>query len=197
MVLRVGMPEPSFHVTDPRVLRALAHPLRQRLIWRLSVRNYGARHRPRQDHRRTREARSAITCEHSPASGIVEEAPELARDTRDRVWRMAHPGGSLRRSGLAGGRHARRGAARLDPRHSCTSESPAGRERGPQRIPRSRPAHQGRGAEHVPGDRRDPRALAPPWRREGRGRSRHREGPRSPPHRAARGKSLCALAEAP
>jgi len=74
------------------MLRALAHPLRQRIIWELAVRT---------------SARAADLAEimSEPANavsyhmralgkaGILEEAPELARDSRDRVWRMAHPEG--------------------------------------------------------------------------------------------------------
>jgi DNA-binding transcriptional ArsR family regulator len=86
------MSEPSFRVTDPVTLRALAHPFRQRLIWELSVR---------------RSARAADLAEITgqPANSVsfhlrslakanlVVEAPELARDHRDRVWKLAHPEG--------------------------------------------------------------------------------------------------------
>jgi DNA-binding transcriptional ArsR family regulator len=84
--------EPSFQVTDPGTLRALAHPLRQRIIWELSVRKYG-------------RAADLATIMGGPANsisyhlralakaGLVEEAPEFAHDSRDRVWRMAHPEG--------------------------------------------------------------------------------------------------------
>lgn len=86
------MPEQSYHVTDPATLRALAHPLRQRIIWELAVRESA----------RAADLASIID---EPANvvsyhlralakvGILEEAPELARDTRDRVWRMAHQEG--------------------------------------------------------------------------------------------------------
>lgn len=86
------MVEPSFHITDPATLRALAHPLRQRIIWELSVRQYG------------RAADLAAILD-EPANSVsyhlralakaamVEEAPEFARDSRDRVWRMSHPEG--------------------------------------------------------------------------------------------------------
>jgi DNA-binding transcriptional ArsR family regulator len=84
--------EPSFHVTDSRTLRALAHPIRQRIVWELSVRKYG-------------RAADLATIIGEPANtvsyhlraladaGMIEEAPEFARDTRDRVWRMVHPEG--------------------------------------------------------------------------------------------------------
>jgi DNA-binding transcriptional ArsR family regulator len=88
----------SFHVTDPAVLRALAHPLRQRLIWELSVRNYGRA----TDLAKVIEVPANTISYHLRALakvGIVEEAPEFARDTRDRVWRMAHPEGLYAEAG--------------------------------------------------------------------------------------------------
>jgi DNA-binding transcriptional ArsR family regulator len=84
--------EQSFHITDTAALRALAHPIRQRIIWELSVRKYG-------------RAADLATIMNEPANsisyhlralgkaGMVEEAPEHARDSRDRVWRIAHPEG--------------------------------------------------------------------------------------------------------
>ena len=92
------MVEPSFQVTDPGTLRALAHPLRQRIIWELSVRKYG-------------RAADLATIMGEPANsisyhlralakaGMVEEAAEFARDSRDRVWRMSHPEGLYAEAG--------------------------------------------------------------------------------------------------
>ncbi|HEX4442800.1 MAG TPA: helix-turn-helix domain-containing protein [Galbitalea sp.] len=86
------MVEESFRITDPGMLRAFAHPLRQRIIWELSVRKYG-------------RAADLAAILGEPANSIsyhlralakatiVEEAPEFAHDSRDRVWRMAHPEG--------------------------------------------------------------------------------------------------------
>ena len=83
------MVEESFHVTDPVMLRALAHPFRQRILWELSVRSYG-------------RAADLAEAMHAPANtlsyhlrelakaGMVETAPEYARDSRDRVWRLSH-----------------------------------------------------------------------------------------------------------
>lgn len=86
------MVEPSFQVTDPGTLRALAHPFRQRIIWELSVRKYGRA----ADLAAIMEEPANSISYHLRAlakAGIVEEAPEFAHDSRDRVWRMAHPEG--------------------------------------------------------------------------------------------------------
>lgn len=86
------MVQESYRVTDPATLRALAHPLRQRIIVELTVR---------------RSARAADLAEvigepanivsyHMRALGkakLLVEAPELAKDSRDRVWMLAHPEG--------------------------------------------------------------------------------------------------------
>lgn len=74
------------HITDPETLRAMAHPLRQRVLVELNVR----------EHARAADLAKALD---EPANSIsfhlrvlarhrfIEEAPELARDKRDRVWR--------------------------------------------------------------------------------------------------------------
>lgn len=86
------MPEQSYTMTDPAMLRAFAHPMRQRILWELAVRTH---------------ARAADLAEiiGEPANslsfhlrtlakaGLIEEAPEHARDSRDRVWRMAYAEG--------------------------------------------------------------------------------------------------------
>lgn len=76
------------HVTDPAVLRALSHPLRQRILAELSV----------VEHARAADLADTLG---EPANsisfhlrvlaraGIVTEAPEHARDRRDRVWKQA------------------------------------------------------------------------------------------------------------
>lgn len=75
-----------FHVTDPETLRAMAHPLRQRIMVEINVR----------EHARAADLAKALGV---PANAIsfhlrvlakhrfIEEAPDLARDKRDRVWR--------------------------------------------------------------------------------------------------------------
>lgn len=78
--------EPLFHITDPETLRAMAHPLRQRIMVELNVR----------EHARAADLARTLGV---PANSIsfhlrvlakhrfIEEAPELAHDKRDRVWR--------------------------------------------------------------------------------------------------------------
>ncbi|GAB3614107.1 helix-turn-helix domain-containing protein [Humibacter ginsengisoli] len=82
------MVEKSHAVTDPVMLRALAHPLRQRIIWELAAR----------DHLRAADL-ARITAEPANSlsfhlrtlakAGLIKEVPEKARDGRDRVWTMA------------------------------------------------------------------------------------------------------------
>lgn len=83
----VDTPDPEIRqVTDSRVLAAMAHPLRRRLLNVLKV-----------DGPSTASALSARTGQavgnvsHHlralAAAGLIEEAPELARDRRERWWR--------------------------------------------------------------------------------------------------------------
>lgn len=76
------------HVTDTAVLRALSHPLRQRILGELEV----------VEHARAADLADALSEPANTVSfhlrvlakaGIIEEAPELARDRRDRVWRQS------------------------------------------------------------------------------------------------------------
>ncbi len=79
------------HVTEARVLKALAHPLRRRLLDLLKVdgpATVGALAS------RTGEAVGNVS-HHLRVlgeSGLVEVAPELARDRRERWWRLVSPG---------------------------------------------------------------------------------------------------------
>lgn len=89
----------SHRVTDSATLRALAHPLRQRILIELSV-------------RRSLRATDLAEIIGEPANaisyhlrslakaGLLVEAPELARDSRDRVWTLAHPEGVYVAPGL-------------------------------------------------------------------------------------------------
>ena len=79
-------------VHDPRVLRAIAHPVRNRILDELGA---------------TGPMRAADIAQalHVPANqasfhlrqlakyGLVVEAPEEARDGRDRVWKLSHESG--------------------------------------------------------------------------------------------------------
>lgn len=75
----------TFHVQDPTALRAVAHPMRQRILTELAALG----------HARAADLAQAIG---EPANsisfhlrvlakaGMIAEAPEHARDRRDRVW---------------------------------------------------------------------------------------------------------------
>ncbi|MDQ3431207.1 MAG: helix-turn-helix domain-containing protein [Actinomycetota bacterium] len=79
----------SIHLTDPRAMRALAHPTRLRILGELRV---------------SGPQSVGMLCDlidEAPGSvsyhlgtlaayAFVEEAPELARDRRERWWRAAH-----------------------------------------------------------------------------------------------------------
>lgn len=80
---------PAVHLTDPRAMRALAHPTRLRLLGELRVRGPQS---------------VGMLCDivdEAPGSvsyhlgklasyGLVVEAPDSARDRRERWWRAAH-----------------------------------------------------------------------------------------------------------
>ncbi|WP_207939174.1 ArsR/SmtB family transcription factor [Actinomadura darangshiensis] len=77
-------------VTDSRVLAAMAHPLRRRLMDALKV--YGpATASALAD--RTDQAVANIShhLKVLGAAGLIAEAPELARDRRERWWRLVAP----------------------------------------------------------------------------------------------------------
>src|SRR5215208_4945054 len=79
-------------VQDPRVLRAIAHPTRQRVLGELVAAG----------HLRAADVADVLGIPANQASfhlrqlakyGLVEPAPELARDGRDRVWKPVHEHG--------------------------------------------------------------------------------------------------------
>ena len=79
-------------VEDPRILRAIAHPVRNRILGELSAAG----------HLRAADVAEVLDIPANQASfhlrqlakyGLVELAPELARDGRDRVWRPVHQHG--------------------------------------------------------------------------------------------------------
>jgi DNA-binding transcriptional ArsR family regulator len=83
---------PPLQVRDPAMLRAFAHPIRQRILRELAVRNHA------------RAADLAVWLG-EPANtlsfhlrtlakaGLVREVAEKARDRRDRVWELVSQGG--------------------------------------------------------------------------------------------------------
>ncbi len=79
-------------VHDPRVLRAIAHPVRNRILTELSAGGP----------MRAADIAQELGIPANQASfhlrqlakyGLIEEAPEAARDQRDRVWKAAGEGG--------------------------------------------------------------------------------------------------------
>lgn len=85
------MPEPQ-HLSDPRVLRALAHPVRGRILDEIEATG------PVRAADIARELdipanQASFHLRQLAKYGLVEEAPEEARDKRDRVWRSAVPSG--------------------------------------------------------------------------------------------------------
>lgn len=85
-------PEDFQRISDPRVLRAIAHPTRERVLAEL----YAA------GPMRAADIAEAIGIPANQASfhlrqlakyGLIAEAPELARDGRDRVWKPVNEHG--------------------------------------------------------------------------------------------------------
>lgn len=77
---------------DPQVLRAISHPVRNRILDELTA----------QGSMRAADVARELAIPANQASfhlrqlakyGLVEEDPAAARDKRDRVWRVAHEGG--------------------------------------------------------------------------------------------------------
>lgn len=87
-----------FEVTDVAMLRAMAHPLRQQILAELVTRGHA-------------RASDLVEPLEQPANsisfhlrtlakaGLIVEAPELARDKRDRVWKPLSPDGYLSSEG--------------------------------------------------------------------------------------------------
>jgi DNA-binding transcriptional ArsR family regulator len=85
------MAEPE-NLSDPRVLRALAHPVRGRILDEIEATG------PVRAADIARELgipanQASFHLRQLAKYGLVEEAPEEARDKRDRVWRSATPSG--------------------------------------------------------------------------------------------------------
>ncbi len=77
---------------DPRVLRAIAHPTRNRVLHELSA---GGSLRAADVARRLDipANQASFHLRQLAKYGLVEEDPEAARDKRDRVWRLSDPDG--------------------------------------------------------------------------------------------------------
>src|SRR6476469_2363058 len=79
-------------MTDVRMLRGIAHPMRNRILEELSA--GGPMRAADVAERLGVPANQASFHLRSLAKyGLVEEAPALARDGRDRVWRVVHEEG--------------------------------------------------------------------------------------------------------
>jgi DNA-binding transcriptional ArsR family regulator len=105
------MSRPVVRITDARVLRALAHPLREELYYALAARGSA----------RAADLARELDIPANQVSfhlrimakyGFIEEAPELARDRRDRVWRPASEYGFDIDDKLAGAEGTRAAARR-------------------------------------------------------------------------------------
>lgn len=86
------MPDRPTAVHDPSVLRAIAHPVRNRILSELAA----------QGPLRAADVAADLDIPANQASfhlrqlakyGLVEEDPGAARDRRDRVWKLTSPGG--------------------------------------------------------------------------------------------------------
>jgi len=83
---------------DPRVLRAIAHPTRNRILSELSA----AGSLRAADIARLLDVpanQASFHLRQLAKYGLVEEAPDEARDRRDRVWRLADADGISLRTG--------------------------------------------------------------------------------------------------
>ena len=76
----------TFHVQDPAALRAIAHPLRQRILMELAVLGHA---RAADLALATGEPANSVSFHLRvlARAGMIVEAPEHARDRRDRVWK--------------------------------------------------------------------------------------------------------------
>jgi predicted ArsR family transcriptional regulator len=99
------MPDPTVrppeHVHDPRILRAIAHPVRNRILGEL----YAAGPSRAADLARDLGIpanQASFHLRQLAKYGLVEEAPEEARDRRDRVWKLVHESGVTIETGAMG-----------------------------------------------------------------------------------------------
>jgi DNA-binding transcriptional ArsR family regulator len=96
-VRKLGRLRPVAKYDDPRILRAIAHPARRRILSEL----YAGGSLRAADVARTLDIpanQASFHLRQLAKYGLVEEAPDEARDKRDRVWRMADDEGISFRS---------------------------------------------------------------------------------------------------
>jgi DNA-binding transcriptional ArsR family regulator len=81
-----GTKPDSFVIDDPATLRAIAHPIRQQILSALGVSEFA---RAADLAQLLGEPANSISfhLRTLAKAGLIVEAPELARDRRDRVWR--------------------------------------------------------------------------------------------------------------
>src|ERR1700735_2334588 len=88
MVLAMTEPDSPGQITDSRVLAAYSHPLRRRLLDALSVGDAATASMLAEA---TGQAVGNVShhLKVLASAQLIEEAPELARDRRERWWRVA------------------------------------------------------------------------------------------------------------
>lgn len=85
------MPHPARKITDPEILKGLTHPLRRR-IFRLLAEFGPATVTALAERTGADPGRLSYHLRELGRRGFIEEAPELARDRRERWWKLV-PGG--------------------------------------------------------------------------------------------------------
>ena len=83
----MAVPAPTRRSTTPRILRAIAHPVRNRILDELAATG------PMRAADLARDLgipanQASFHLRQLAKYGLVEEAPDAARDRRDRVWRL-------------------------------------------------------------------------------------------------------------
>ena len=79
-------------LSDVRMLRGIAHPVRNRILEELSA-GGPLRAADVAERLAVPANQASFHLRQLAKYGLVEEAPELARDGRDRVWRVVHEAG--------------------------------------------------------------------------------------------------------
>ena len=79
-------------LSDVRMLRGIAHPVRNRILEEMSA-GGPMRAADLAERLGVPANQASFHLRQLAKYGLVEEAPELARDGRDRVWRVTYEGG--------------------------------------------------------------------------------------------------------